>query len=226
MNHTIFVLWRQAMKTIMCYGDSNTWGFNPHTEGRYDHKTRWPMALKSILNTDAPPDDPEWWVVEEGLNGRTSCREDPVEGDRNGLRQLLPILQSHKPVDLVAVMLGTNDLKPRFNPSAYDIARGVQQVVIAIQKSDTGPDNTAPKVLMICPPPTAESPVLKHLFGNCVELSRGLPPMYRAMAAECGAAFLDAGRFIKSSSGDGIHLESEDHRKLAEAAADAIKSLF
>ena len=213
------------MKTVMCYGDSNTWGFIPVSEQRYDHNTRWPMVLRSMLNTGAPPDAPAWWVVEEGLNGRTSCREDPVEGDRNGLRQLLPILHSHKPVDLVAVMLGTNDLKPRFNPTAYDIARGVQQVVMAIQKSDAGPGNAAPKVLMICPPPTVESPVMKHLFGNSVELSKELPPLYRAMAAECGAAFLDASRFIKTSSRDGIHLEPEEHRKLAEAVADAIKKL-
>jgi lysophospholipase L1-like esterase len=215
-----------AMKTILCYGDSNTWGFIPVSEGRYDHQTRWPMALKEILNKDAPPEDPAWWVVEEGLNGRTSCREDPVEGDLNGLRQLLPILKSHKPIDIVAVMLGTNDLKPRFNPTAHDIARGVQQVMIAIQKSEFGPGDSAPKVLMICPPPTVESPVFRHIFGDCVELSKQLPPMYRAMAAECGAAFLDAGKYIKTSSGDGIHLEAEDHRKLARAVADAVLELF
>jgi lysophospholipase L1-like esterase len=124
------------MKTILCYGDSNTWGFDPRTQGRYDHKTRWPMVLEEILNKNTPPDDPAWWVVEEGLNGRTSCREDPMEGDMNGLRQLPPILASHKPIDIAAVMLGTNDLKPRFNPSPFDIARGVQNVLIAIQKSD------------------------------------------------------------------------------------------
>jgi lysophospholipase L1-like esterase len=184
------------------------------------------MVLKELLNRDAPPDDPAWWVVEEGLNGRTSCREDPVTGDKNGLRQLLPILESHKPVDLVAVMLGTNDLKPRFSPTPYDIARGVQQLAMAIQKSDAGPGKTAPRVLMICPPPTVGSPVLKHVFGDCVELSRQLPPMYRAMAAECGAAFLDAGKHIKTSPGDGIHLESEDHRKLACAVAEAVNNLF
>ena len=214
------------MKTILCYGDSNTWGFNPRTQERYDHKTRWPMALKNILNRNAPPDDPYWWVVEEGQNGRTSCREDPVEGDKNGLRQLLPILESHKPIDIVAVMLGTNDLKPRFNPSPYDIAQGVWNIVIAIQKTDFGPENTAPKVLMICPPQTAESPVFKHVFGDCVELSGKLPPMYRALAAECGAAFLDAGKYIMSSPADGIHLEAEDHHKLAEAVADSIRYLF
>jgi lysophospholipase L1-like esterase len=214
------------MKTILCYGDSNTWGYNPVTQSRHDHRTRWPMALKNILNKDAPPDDPAWWVVEEGLNGRTSCREDPIEGDKNGLRQLPPILESHKPVDLVAVMLGTNDLKPRFNPSAFDIARGVQNVAAAVLKSDCGPDNAAPKVLMICPPPTVDSPVFKHIFGDCVGLSKKLPPLYKAMAAECGAAFLDAGKYIKSSPVDGIHLEPEDHRLLAEAVAESVKSLF
>ena len=210
------------MKTILCYGDSNTWGYDPRTDLRYDHRTRWPMVLKDLLNKGAPVEEPAWWVVEEGLNGRTSCREDPVEGDRNGLRHLIPILESHMPVDIVAVMLGTNDLKPRFNPTPYDIARGVQQIAIAILKSDTGPDGCAPKVLMICPPATVESPVSKHLFGNPVELSKKLPPLYRAMAHECGALFLDANKHIKSSAADGIHLDPEDHRKLAEAVAEKI----
>jgi lysophospholipase L1-like esterase len=212
----------EIMKTILCYGDSNTWGFIPVTEGRYDHQTRWPMALKHILNQNAAPDDPAWWVVEEGLNGRTSCREDPVEGDLNGLRQLLPILKSHKPIDLVVVMLGTNDLKPRFSPTAHDIARGVQQIAIAIQKSEFGPENKAPQVLMVCPPPTVESPVFKHIFGDSVALSKQLPPLYRAMADECGAAFLDAGKYIKTSPADGIHLEPGDHHALARAVAEAV----
>jgi lysophospholipase L1-like esterase len=184
------------------------------------------MVLKSILNKNAPPGDPQWWVAEEGQNGRTTCREDPVEGDKNGLRHLLPILESHKPVDIVVLMLGTNDLKPRFNSSPYDIACGVLNIAVAIQKSDFGPENTAPKVLMICPPRTADSPAFKHIFGDCVELSGKLPPMYRAVAAECGAAFLDAGKYIKSSPADGIHLEAEDHYKLAEAVAQSIKDLF
>jgi lysophospholipase L1-like esterase len=214
------------MKTILCYGDSNTWGYNPKTQERYDHKTRWPMVLKSLLNKDASPDDPAWWVVEEGLNGRTSCREDPVEGDKNGLRHLLPILESHKPIDLVAFMLGTNDLKPRFNPSPFDIALGAQNIAVAIQKSNFGPDNLSPRVLMICPPPTVDSPGFKHLFGDCADLSQKLPPLYKALAAECGTVFLDAGKHIKSSPADGIHLEPEDQRLLAEAVAECVKSIF
>jgi len=210
------------MKTILCYGDSNTWGFDPKTGGRFDHKTRWPMVLWGILNEKAPPEDPAWWVVEEGQNGRTSCREDPIEGDRNGLRQLVPILESHKPIDIVAVMLGTNDLKPRFNPTAYDIARGVQRVAKAAIASETGPGGAAPKVLVICPPATVDSPVFERAFGNSAALSLELPPMYRQMAAECGAAFLDAGQHIQSSPADGIHLDAEEHGKLAAAVAEAV----
>ena len=213
------------MKTILCYGDSNTWGYDPRTGNRYDHLTRWPMVLKKILNKNAPQENPEWWVDEEGLNGRTSCREDPVEGDRNGLRQLIPVLESHKPVDIVAVMLGTNDLKPRFNPTAYDIAQGVRQIVKAIQKSEAGPDGAAPKVLVICPPATVRSSAFESIFGDSTELSGRLPACYREIAGECGAAFLEAGKHIKSSDADGIHLDPEEHRKLAEAVADALKAL-
>ncbi|MDR2397445.1 MAG: SGNH/GDSL hydrolase family protein [Spirochaetaceae bacterium] len=212
-----------ALKTVLCYGDSNTWGYNPHTGGRYDHKTRWPMALKELLNQGCPADEPAFWVVEEGQNGRTSCREDPVEGDRNGLRQLIPILESHKPVDLVAVMLGTNDLKIRFNPLPYDIARGVQRLAAAIQASHTGPQDHAPQVLIICPPPTVDAPGFKHIFGNTQELSQKLAPLYREFAREQGAVFLDAGELIQSSRADGIHLDPEAHRKLAEALVAIIR---
>jgi lysophospholipase L1-like esterase len=213
------------MKTILCYGDSNTWGYNPYTQGRYDHKVRWPMVLKRILNEGFPAEDPAWWVVEDGQNGRTSCREDEVEGDRNGLRQLIPILESHRPLDVVAVMLGTNDLKPRFSPLPYDIARGVQRVVVAVQGSLTGPGNTSPQVIMICPPPTAESPVFEYAFGNPVELSMKLSPLYRRLAQESGAHFLDAGQYIKSSQVDGIHLDPEDHLKFGEVVAEIVKTL-
>jgi lysophospholipase L1-like esterase len=212
------------MKTIVCYGDSNTWGFNPRTQGRYDHKTRWPMVLSRILNEGSPADDPAWWVVEEGLNGRTTARDD-FEAERNGLKQILPVLASHKPLDIVVIMLGTNDLKPRFGPMPFDIARGAQLVASAAKESKTGPIDSSPKVLLVCPPPTVESGGFAHVFGNTVELSKKLPPCYRQLAQECGAAFLDAGKFIKTSPVDGIHLEPEEHRKLAEAVADAVRSL-
>ena len=214
----------EIMKTVLCYGDSNTWGYAPRTGERYDHKTRWPMVLRELLNGGAA-ENGEWWVIEEGLSGRTTCREDPIEGDKNGLRQLLPILESHAPLDLVIIMLGTNDLKSRFYPQPFDIAAGAQRVAMAAMASKTGPGASSPKVLMICPPPTVESPAFKHIFGNCTELSRKLPPLFRVLAEECGAAFLDAGKIIKSSPADGIHFDPEEHRKLANAAAELVKTL-
>jgi lysophospholipase L1-like esterase len=212
------------MKTILCYGDSNTWGFIPQTQGRYDHKTRWPMVLSTILNAGSPPGDPAWWVVEEGLNGRTTARDD-FEAERNGLKQIVPILTSHKPLDIVVIMLGTNDLKPRFASLPFDIAKGARLTAEAAKASQTGPDNSSPKVLLVCPPPTVESGSFAHIFGDTVELSKKLPPFYRQMAQECGAAFLDAGKYIQTSPIDGVHLAAEDHRKLAEAVAEAVRTL-
>jgi len=213
------------MKTILCYGDSNTWGHVPQDGSRYSHKIRWPMILKEILNKGYSGEDPAYWVDEEGQCGRTSCREDPVEGDMNGLRQLIPILESHKPINIVVVMLGTNDLKIRYNPCPYDIARGVGRIVTAIKDSRTGPENTSPAVLMICPPPTVHSLVFEPMFGDCAELSKKLPSYYAQFARETGALFLDAGKVIQSSKIDGIHLDPEEHRKLAQAVADIIREL-
>jgi lysophospholipase L1-like esterase len=217
------------MKTIVCYGDSNTWGWDPILAARMDHTARWPMVLRKLLNGGCPPEEGAYWVVEEGQCGRTSTHEDPIEGDRNGLRQLIPILESHKPIDIVVILLGTNDLKQRFRPSPFDIAYGVKRVAIAAQDSRTGPDDGAPKVLIVCPPPTADSPDFRKkfgdMFGDCAGISRQLPPYFKLAAEECGAAWFDAGSVIKSSPADGIHLEKEEHRKLAEALAGIIRKM-
>ena len=213
------------MKTILCYGDSNTWGYVPKEGTRYSHKIRWPMVLKEILNEGYIGDDPPYWVDEEGLNGRTISREDPVEGDKNGIRQLIPIMESHKPIDVMAVMLGLNDLKIRYSPCPYDIGRCAGRIVTAIKDSRTGPKNTSPEVLLICPPPPVRSPVFEPMFGDCVEMAKKLPPYYARYARETGAVFLDAGKIIQSSEIDGIHLGPEEHRKLAQAVADIIKEI-
>src|SRR6185503_2144360 len=134
------------MKTILCYGDSNTWGYEPATKERYSRAERWTGILQRELGA-------EYYVVEEGLNGRTTVWDDPIEGYKNGKEQLIPCLTSHKPIDLVTIMLGTNDLKQRFSLSAYDIAEGAGVLVNIVQKSDCGPQEGAPKVLLMAPPP-------------------------------------------------------------------------
>jgi lysophospholipase L1-like esterase len=119
-------------------------------------------------------------------------------------------------------MLGTNDLKLRFSPIPFDIAAGVQKVVSAIQDSRTGPGESSPRILMICPPPTVESEGFSHIFGNSVELSKQMTRHYKTLAEESGVLFFEAGKVISTSPADGIHLESAEHRKLAEAVADII----
>jgi lysophospholipase L1-like esterase len=185
------------------------------------------MVMASLLNEgQVPGTNPAWWVVEEGLNGRTTCLEDPVEGDRNGLRQLIPIVRSHRPLDLVIFMLGTNDLKHRFNPTPYEVSHGAQLVAKALLASETGPGGGAPGVLMVCPPPVVDAPAFRQILaGDAEAISRKLPPFYRACAAECGAAFFDAGSVVKSSPVDGIHWEAEEHRKFAGAMAETVKNL-
>jgi lysophospholipase L1-like esterase len=188
------------------------------------------MVLMRVLNGGSPEsplswDEPRWWVVEEGMNARTTSREDPIEGDLNGMRHLYPILLSHKPLDLVIIMLGTNDLKVRFSPIPEDIARGAQKLAIAAQNPLFGPDETPPKALLICPPPLAESPNRNPIFGDSGPLSRKLAPLYRQYAEEAGVSFLDAGEFVQTSSLDGVHLEAEGHLKLALAVAEAVKKM-
>ena len=115
------------MKTILCYGDSNTWGYNPSMGGRYARDERWPGVLRKELGEG-------YLVIEEGLNGRTTVWDDPIEGYKNGKTYLVPCLETHKPLDLVIILLGTNDLKMRFSVSALIQAAGrrsrVQRLVV------------------------------------------------------------------------------------------------
>ena len=106
------------MKTILCYGDSNTWGYDPSSQQRFGPEERWTGVLQKELGM-------EYRIIEEGLNGRTTVWDDPIEGFKNGMSYLIPCIESHKPFDLITIMLGTNDLKIRFSVSAYDIAESV-----------------------------------------------------------------------------------------------------
>lgn len=133
------------MQTVLCYGDSNTWGYNPRTQARYSRSERWPGVLAAELGSG-------FHVVEEGLNGRTTVWDDPIEGYKNGKEYLIPCLESHKPLDLVIILLGTNDLKTRFSVTASDIASSAGVLVKMTLKSETGPALAAPQVLLIAPP--------------------------------------------------------------------------
>jgi lysophospholipase L1-like esterase len=203
------------MKTILCYGDSNTWGYNPATQERYGHDQRWTRRLQALLGDG-------YWVIEEGQNGRTTVHDDPVEGNKNGLTYLLPCLESHKPLDLVVLMLGTNDLKLRMSKTSQDIAKSVGRLVKHIQGSEFGPGNKAPQVLMIAPPPLGRLTDFAAAFSGGSEKSLTLGVEYNKIAVERGCAFLDARTVIQSSDVDGIHFDADQLPLLAEAVKKAV----
>jgi len=208
------------MKTILCYGDSNTWGTNPANGERFGWNERWPGALRETLGA-------RYHVIEEGLPGRTTVWDDPVEGYKNGKTYLIPCLDSHKPLDLVIIMLGTNDLKMRFSVPTYDVANSAGVLVNIVQKSEAGPGGQAPPVLLLAPPPFGKLSGYAETFGEGASArSRRFAEHYRRVAEEYGCAFLDAGAVIASSDIDGIHFELSEHQKLSRAVAAEIKRIL
>jgi lysophospholipase L1-like esterase len=184
---------------------------------RYGPDVRWGSVVRSNLGAG-------YWVVEEGLGGRTTNCDDPEEGaHKNGERYLLPCLESHAPLDMVIIMLGTNDLKQRFQRSAAEIAAGAGQLIDVVQQSSSGPGGAAPKVLLICPPPIARLRLFAEMFAGASQTSRELAACYQHEAQTHGCAFLDAGQIITSSNRDGIHLEAEAHVTLGQAVAWMIR---
>jgi lysophospholipase L1-like esterase len=209
---------RRGVKTILCYGDSNTWGYNPASGGRHPRDVRWPGVLRRELGEG-------YLVIEEGLNGRTTVWDDPIEGHKNGKSYLPPCLETHRPLDLVIILLGTNDLKMRFSVSAFDIANGAGALVKIVQKSETGRGGSAPQVLLMAPPPVGKLTAFAEMFEGAEAKSQRLAEHYERVAQERGCAFLDTGRVMVSSDLDGIHLEASEHAKLGVAVAARVREL-
>lgn len=207
------------MKTIVCFGDSNTWGYNPASGARHDRSHRWPLVLAESLGS-------EYDVIPEGQNSRTTVMEDPFEGYKRGSDYLLPCLESHMPVDLVVILLGTNDMKHRYGLSAWDIAQGAGRLVEMAQGCAFGPDGRAPQVLLLAPPPVAKLSNFAEMFEGSVEKSTELGRHYRAVAEELGCRFLDTQTVVRSSDLDGIHLEPEEQVKLGRAVAEVARGII
>jgi len=211
------------MKSILCYGDSNTWGCiplaGPGLASRFPPERRWPGVLRRELGDG-------YWVVEAGLSGRTTVWDDPLEPHRNGRQLLLPTLLTHRPLGLVIIMLGTNDLKRRLGGSASEIAAGAGILVDVVAGSGCGAEGGAPQTLLICPPPVGRLDPLDDEFEGATEKSRQLAGHFAAAAAARSCAFLDAGSVISSSDVDGIHLEAPEHERLGLAVAEQVRPLL
>jgi lysophospholipase L1-like esterase len=212
------------IKTIMCFGDSNTYGAIPTLARAGRHRfapdRRWPGVLRRQLGSG-------WEVLEEGHPGRTTVHDDPIEGlHKNGLKALPVCLETHMPLDLVVLMLGTNDLKHRFSVTAADVADSVEILVRAVQRSEAGHGGAAPAVLMVAPPPMLEVDWFGQMFLGGAQKSLGFAAVFRDAAKRASAAFLDAGAFVESSTVDGIHLDSDAHRVLGTEIAKAVQALL
>lgn len=201
------------MKEILSYGDSNTWGYDPRTERRYARDVRWTGVLREELGK-------EYHVIEEGLNGRTTVWDDPIEGYKSGKAYLVPCLETHKPLDLVIIMLGTNDLKHRFSLTAFDIAAGVGTLVDMVKNSQTGRDDGTPEVLLIVPPRLGRLTIFGDMFRGGRQKSEHLLTHYQTVAEERGCHLLNADKVLACSEKDGVHFEPEGHRALGLAVAE------
>jgi lysophospholipase L1-like esterase len=213
-----------AERMVLVYGDSNSHGTVPmqtlEDMHRFGPGERWPGVLAAELGEG-------WLVREEGLPGRTTVYPDPVSGvHKNGFAVLPAILESHRPIDVVVLMLGTNDLKHRFQAPVIEIAESVSLLVHTIRHSYTGPGTAQPAVLLVAPPPIHEAGCLAEIFEGGATKSRRLAEAYAVVAKRHGVGFLDAGQVITSSPLDGVHFDAAEHGKLGRAVAAALRKML
>ncbi|MEM9242968.1 MAG: SGNH/GDSL hydrolase family protein [Pseudomonadota bacterium] len=211
------------MINVLCYGDSITWGYNPEIMGRFDYKDRWTGILQHTLG------DP-YRIIESGLNGRTTVFEDvftPYGKFGVGVNTLPMVLDTHAPVDLVVLMLGTNDLQPHRSADAKMAARGCRKCIEEIIKSMAGKEQKAPRILLMAPPVLKQPRgMMSAIFSHDVAESQQFAAYYQLLAQVHGIEFLDTSQYVESSDVDGVHLDKQGNYALGLAVADKIKSLF
>lgn len=195
---------------ILCFGDSNTFGYIPGRGGRYDRHTRWPGRLQELLGS-------EYQVIEEGLCGRTTAFEDVTEPGRNGLDRIREAVERSLPLDLLIIMLGSNDCKAQFGASVAEIAEGLRQVMEKAKEGGAGDF----RILLVAPAVMTER-IMHSGFGaefdqRSIEVSKELAGVYESLAKKCGCDFLDGSKVTQVSEIDGLHLDAEGHGRLAEA---------
>ena len=210
-------------KRILCFGDSNTWGYIP-TGGRYDEHTRWPMRMAELLGAG-------YAVIEEGFNGRTCVYDDPVEGGfKSGLSYLPPCLMSHNPLDAVAIMLGSNDTKRRFNLTPMTIGQSMMQLVRACKLYGMDPNGDPPRIVIVAPPPILDN-LMQTRHAECfgeqaIAVSRGLGPELHRVSKLLRVDFFDAAPYAEVSRLDAVHMTAEGHLRLAEAMAEKMRQIL
>ncbi len=211
-------------KHILCFGDSNTHGYWAETNGRFDEEHRWTQLLQKKLGAD-------YLVIEEGLSGRTTCFNDPIHEGMSGLDYIYPCLKSHELIDLLIIMLGTNDTKERFGASAECIAIGMGRLIkkaISVEECWSG---GRPNILLVTPQNIgreyAHTACAATMGRGCAEKSEGLAAEYEALASQLGCHYLDANKVITDGPNgvDFMHLTAQGHSQLAEALGEKVLQL-
>lgn len=210
------------MKTILAFGDSLTFGANPITGGpRLRYEDRWPTALERALDGKAR-------VIPEGLGGRTTVHDDGwAAADRNGARLLPTLLELHSPLDLVIIMLGTNDLKPFHGRTAQEAANGMRRLVQITRGHFQKPGDVAPRIILVAPPhlrDTDHPEMMLHFGDAAVAQSKLFARWYKLRADEYGTGFFDASTVAEADPADGVHLDAANTRAIGEGLAPLVKS--
>lgn len=210
------------MRTVLCYGDSNTHGQMPGglTLDRYAFHERWPGVLARELGS-------AWRVIEEGLSGRTTVHDDPIEGPgKNGRTYMRPCLMSHAPLDLIIIMLGTNDLKARFNQPPSEVAMGIGCLIHDIRELTPGTGGRAPEILIVSPPPMLEDiKAWEGIFKNAQQKSHELALQFEITADFLEVHFFDAASVATCDPLDGFHINREAHEALGVALAREVEAI-
>ena len=208
------------MKNILCFGDSNTWGYEPLVARRYPTDVRWTGVLQKSLGSD-------YRVIEEGLNGRTTFISEDERPLRSGSDVLPILLESHRPLDLAIIMLGTNDLKLDFNLTVAEIAQGAKTLCELVMNSEYLEDHP-PEILLISPTHIGHNilPEDKEFFVQAREKSLQFAEHYEKAAAEAGVHFLDAAKVAKVSEVDGVHWDASQHKEFGELLSGLIQKII
>ncbi len=210
------------MKSILTFGDSLTWGFEAGTRQRHPFETRWPNVLAAGLGGKAR-------VIEEGMNGRTTAYDDATDSaELNGAKALPIMLKSHQPLDLVIIMLGTNDLKFAARCRAFDASLGMNRLVEIVKQFPYNEDYPAPQVLVMSPPAlcTTNDEWFNDLWGHAIEESKLLPKHYAHVAREMKVHFFDAGSVASADPTDGGHLDAANTRAIGQALVPVVKGIL
>ncbi len=205
------------MKKILCFGDSNTFGFIPENGERYKKDERWSGVISNLLDSD-------YAVTEAGCNNRTAFCINPAGALFTGTKAIVPYLEYHKDWDLIILALGANDLQFAYNVSINEFYEGMKSFIKLVQS------HTKSQILLVCPSAIRKN-VLNSFFvqmfnETSVEKSLNLPDIYEKISKETKIHYIDLNEFVQTSDCDGLHYTLEAHSKIAYSLSEKIKQIF